>query len=124
MIKTDDVVKYIEKIYGVDLFDYQIKLLDNIIQGKITDTPRGCGKSFLIKGYCDYLNYVHDMCKYDSSIITDDYISGTEVIHTKPSLLSIKIVKQAFMANPDMARREFNIGYLSMLRIDEEATKG
>lgn len=33
MIKTDDVVKFIEASEGIKLFDYQIRLVDNIVHG-------------------------------------------------------------------------------------------
>ena len=51
-------------------------------EGKITDTPRNFGKTFLIKLYCECLNYYTDMVKYDPNIKKDDYISLEETINS------------------------------------------
>jgi hypothetical protein len=122
MIKTEDVVAYIEKTTKCKLFDFQVKLLDNIIHGKITDTPRNMGKTFVINGYASYLNYAHGMCKYDNIIVVDDFISGEEMLHS--NILSIKNVRSAFEANPDKARREYNMEFTSVFGfMDENAFK-
>lgn len=114
MINTEDAVSFIEKKYNTTLFDYQVRLLDNIIHGKVTDTPRNCGKTFIINGYAEYVNYLHDMCKYDSTIITNDYISGEEILKNTPSLLNIKHLRSAFAVNPDLARKEYNVEFSSV----------
>ena len=66
------------------------------------------GKTFVIQLYADYLNYVTDMCKYDSSIVTDEYISGYDCC-LENHLLSYKAVKNALYQNKDKAMVEYNI---------------
>lgn len=68
--------------YPVTLSEAQKKFLGNLCEGKITDTPRNFGKTFLIKLYCECLNYYTDMVKYDPNIKKDDYISLEETINS------------------------------------------
>lgn len=117
MIRTEDVVKHIEKMYQCKLYDYQIKLLDNIIHGKITNAPRHCGRTFIINGYADYLEYLHNACKYDSSIEVDDYISGEDVINNKFPSFSVESVMEAFRINPEIARRAYNIDFTKIIEL-------
>jgi hypothetical protein len=91
----------------IELFDCQKHFLKNLIDGKITDCPRNLGKTFVIKLYSDYLNYVVDMCKYDSNIIADDYIDGNEVVES--GLLSYKHIKESLYRNQEKAMQEYNI---------------
>mgnify|MGYP003292969143 CR=1 FL=1 len=65
--------------YPVVLSEAQKKFLGNLCEGKITDTPRNFGKTFLIKLYCECLDYYMDMAKYDPSM-QDDYITLEETI--------------------------------------------
>ena len=119
MINTEDAVKFIETRYKTKLYDYQVKLLDNIIHGKITNTPRCCGKSFIIKGYSEYLDYLHDICKHDTHFKADDYISGEEVLNCHNPLLNINQIKSVFVKNPDKARREYNIDFITVCTWDK-----
>lgn len=122
MINLEDAVKYIEFTRKVKLKEYQIELLVNIMQKKITDCPRGCGKTLVINGYADYLNNVHDMCKHSSLVKADETICGERVIKETPSLLPV--IKSVFATNPDVARREFNMDFTSYyLTIDENTFK-
>lgn len=83
MITIEMVLRYIKEHKHnphnenapVCLTNPQIKFLENLCAGKITSTPRNFGKTWLIKMYCDCLNYYHDMEKYDDTIEVDDTIS-------------------------------------------------
>lgn len=92
----------------ISLSQSQKKLLKNLIEGKVTDCPRCIGKTFVVQLYADYLNYLTDMCKYDSSIATDDYISGYDCC-LENHLLSYKVVKNALYKNKEKAMMEYNI---------------
>lgn len=116
MINFEDVVKFIEKSNNIKLYDYQKKLLKNLIDGKITDCPRGCGKSTVINGYAKYLDYLHNSCKI--SIKADNFISGDEFLDEVRSMLPV--VKAVFKTSPDRARRDFNLEFTSPYLILDE----
>lgn len=88
MITIEMVLKYIKehkhnphnKNAPVCLTNPQIKFLENLCTGKITSVPRMFGKTWLIKMYCDCLDYYHDMEKYDDSIKVDKTISLKETM--------------------------------------------
>lgn len=95
MITLDMCLDYIENPYSkrkpylfkeiqypVVLSEAQKKFLGNLCEGKITSTPRNFGKTFLIKLYCECLDYYNDMTKYESNIKYDDYISLEETINS------------------------------------------
>lgn len=58
MLKVSDVVAHIEKLYKVELTDFQKDLLKHIIVGDVIYTSRGIGRSMLYNGYADYLKNV------------------------------------------------------------------
>lgn len=124
MISYEDCLNYIENIMPdywastmvwkdwqvpsmIKLSDSQKHLLKNLIEGKITDCPRNMGKTFVIQLYADYLNYVTDMCKYDSGIGIDETISCDETI--KFGLLNEDIVRRAVAINKEKAMIEYCI---------------
>lgn len=141
MISYKDCLNYIENILpnypmslinfkvgsipipkNIELSDSQKKLLKNLIEGKVTNCPRCMGKTFVIQLYADYLNYVHDNCKYNSDIVCEDYISGVECIDTP---LSQQMIKNGLYQNKEKAMEEYNIPeeYVGMYIIPEEKMK-
>lgn len=122
MISYEDCLNYIENIMpnyhdslmnfkvkpikNIKLADCQKRLLKNLIDGKITDCPRGMGKTLVIQLYADYLNYVHDMNKYDENIANDDYISGLECYD---SPLDLRVIKNELYKNKELAMKKYNI---------------
>lgn len=120
MITIDMVLSYIythkhnphNEDQPVFLTRPQVKFLENLCVGKITSTPRNFGKTWLIKMYCDALDYYHDMEKYDDNIKADDIISLKETmdgwnvydINTYAS----KWVIEAHEENPEKFYREYN----------------
>ena len=124
MICYEDAIDYIENKrnttwalfdfigvqYGstVRLLDFQKEFLKNLIDGKITNCPRGMGKTFVIKLYAEYLNYVTDVCKYDTFDVTADaYVNSDDTIES--GLLSADCMKQALQADKEKAIDEYNI---------------
>jgi len=97
--------------YPVVLSEAQKKFLGNLCEGKITDTPRNFGKTFLIKLYCECLDYYMDMAKYDPSI-QDDYITLEEIIDSwKPygiNPYSSEYLLKAYEIHKEKMLREYN----------------
>lgn len=95
-----------ERIYP--LTPAQKKFLGNLCEGKLTDTPRNFGKTFLIELYAECLNYYVDQVKY--TIQADDYISLYEMFNGTDDIvpLSISNVVDAYKVNPEIAMREYN----------------
>jgi hypothetical protein len=137
MITLDMCLDYIENPYNkrspymfkeirypVILSEAQKKFLGNLCEGKITDTPRCFGKTFLIKLYCECLDYYTDMAKYDSSL-KDDYISLEEVVNSwKPygiNPYSQKMLLEAYEINKEKALRDYNMPaeYINKLKQEE-----
>ena len=98
--------------YPVTLSDAQKKFLKNLCEGKITDTPRNFGKTFVIKLYCECLDYYTDMVKYDSSIEKDDYISLSETINAWEKYdinpYDIKHILSQYDISGELTMREYN----------------
>lgn len=136
MITLDMCLDYIENPYNkrspymfeeikypVTLSEAQKKFLGNLCEGKITDTPRCFGKTFLIKLYCECLDYYMDMAKYDSSL-KDDYISLEEVVNTwKPYGINpypSQMLLEAYEINKEKALRDYNMSteYIKMITED------
>lgn len=40
MLKTSEVINYIEKMYDIKLMDYQKEFVKHIVQGDVIYTPR------------------------------------------------------------------------------------
>ncbi len=122
MVTYEGLVNYIERdraayrgdkfaeqgkeFYRFKLLDSQKRFLKNLIEGKVTDCPRGFGKTFLIKLYAEYLNKVHDEVKYYDEK-ADDYISCEESI--KEYLLNTNMIKEALICNKERAISEYNV---------------
>ena len=53
MLKTSEVINYIEKMYDIKLMDYQKEFVKHIVQGDIIYTPRCFGRSMIYNGYAD-----------------------------------------------------------------------
>ena len=58
--KVQDIVDFIEKMYGFKLFDYQIEMVKAIVEGKTFSIPRQCGRTMIINGYKQYLNKLYE----------------------------------------------------------------
>ena len=120
MITIDMVLNYINTYkrnphnenFPVCLTNPQIKFLENLCAGKITSTPRNFGKTWLIKMYCDALDFYHDMEKYE------DYIQADEVISLKETMdgwndygvnmYASKWTIKSYEDNPEIFCREYN----------------
>lgn len=107
MIKTNKVVAYIEKLYGVKLLDTQKDCLKHIIAGDLIYTPRCFGRSMLYKGYAAYLNdveaptvdYSIDPLDFDKVYTYADIPHGT--------LYSDRLLEQCKEASIDKFNREY-----------------
>lgn len=97
---------------NIKLLNCQKHFLKNIIDGKVTDCPRGMGKTMVIKLYSEYLNYISDMCKYDNEISVDDVISGDDAV--KDGVLSIHHLRNSLYRNQRKAMKEYNISEKSL----------
>lgn len=115
MITLDMCLDYIEKkvftksgklIY--QLTPAQKKFLGNLCEGKLTDTPRNFGKTFLIEPYAECLNYYVDQVKY--TVKPDDYISLEEMLERYNGFAPLlnKIIVDAYDCNSEIAMREYN----------------
>jgi hypothetical protein len=120
MITIDMVMNYINTYkrnphnekHPVCLTNPQIKFLENLCAGKITSTPRNFGKTWLIKMYCDALDFYHDIEKYE------DYIKADEVISMKETMdgwnaYSVNVyadgwLVEAYKENPEKFCSEYN----------------
>ena len=105
----EEALYFIENKLNINLFNYQKRLLKNLIDNKITNVPRGAGTTFVIELYCKYLskylNDLHYKCKFTA--VYDDYITGEEVI--KEGLFSKEFIKKCCDGNEQLAKKEFNI---------------
>lgn len=115
MITLDMCLKYIEnKIFTKTgkqiqpLTPAQKKFLGNLCEGKLTDTPRNFGKSFLIELYAECLNYYVDQVKY--TVKPDDYISLEEMLEGYNGFAPLlnKNIVDAYDCNSERAMREYN----------------
>lgn len=115
MITLDMCLDYIEdklftqsgkRIYT--LTSAQKKFIGNLCEGKLTDTPRNFGKTFLIELYAECLNHYVDEVKYTEK--ADDYISLYEMFDGTEGILPLSIsnVIDAYKINPEIAMREYN----------------
>lgn len=92
------------------LTEPQKKFLKNLCEGKLTDTPRCFGKTFVIKLYCECLDYYTDSIKW-YEVKPDDYISLDEAVNGFPSgakLLDVQYVVDAYKTSSEKAMREYN----------------
>lgn len=48
MLKTSEVINYIEKMYDIKLMDYQKEFVKHVIQGDVIYTPRCFGRSMIL----------------------------------------------------------------------------
>ena len=115
MITLDMCLEYIAKHgedhYGrpINLFPAQKRFLANLCDGKLTDTPRCFGKTFVIGLYCKALDYYTDAIKW-GEVDADDYISLSEMQEGfgDIKLLSENMIRDAYYTNPKLAMREYN----------------
>lgn len=117
MITLDMCLNYIQKHckspyfknVPIELSPAQKKFLGNLCEGKLTDTPRCFGKTFVIDLYGKCLNYYTDSIKWGGAK-ADDYISLKEANEGFGELkpFSHKIVMQAYVMNKEKAMREYN----------------
>ena len=95
----------------IQLTKSQKKFLKNLCDGKLTDTPRCFGKTFIIKLYCECLDYYVDVVKYGEAV-ADDYISLNEFMDDfegyKNKPLSMENIAEAYKISPEKAMREYN----------------
>ena len=117
MITLDMCLDYIKK-YGehphhkgwpVELLPAQKKFLANLCDGKLTNTPRCFGKTFVINLYCQALDYYTDAIKWGETE-ADDYISLSEMHEGYGNLkiLPEKMIRDAYYTNQKLAMREYN----------------
>lgn len=96
---------------SIQLTKSQKKFLKNLCEGKLTDTPRCFGKTFIIKLYCECLNYYSDAIKYGGAV-ADDYISLNEFMDDFKELdmkpLDMKSIAKGYKIAPEIAMREYN----------------
>lgn len=78
MILTNDVVEFIEKTKNIKLFDFQKRIIKNIIEGNTVRVPRGCGITFLIDAYSEYLR---DFYNNRNFLSCEDCVSGYDLIN-------------------------------------------
>lgn len=97
---------------NIKLLDCQKHFLKNLINSKITDCPRGMGKTMVIKLYSEYLNYISDMCKYYDEITVDDTIYGDDAVRDK--ILDIEYLRNSLYLNQKKAMKEYNISEKSL----------
>lgn len=112
MITLEMCLDYIDAHHcTIQLTKSQKKFLKNLCEGKLTDTPRCFGKTFIIKLYCECLDYYSDNLKYGLAV-ADDYISLNEFMDdfrdydVKP--LSMKHIAEGYKIAPETAMREYN----------------
>lgn len=117
MTSYENCLNYIENIITCNEFEIssfprkiklsnpQKKLLKNLIDGKVTDCPRGMGTTFIIQLYASYLEYLHKTCKDSAGIVPDDYIPGKECLDT----IDYRVIKNALYNNREKAMKEYNI---------------
>lgn len=112
MITLEMCLDYIDAHHcTIQLTKSQKKFLKNLCEGKLTDTPRCFGKTFIIKLYCECLDYYSDNLKYGLAV-ADDYISLNEFMDdfreydVKP--LSMKYIAEGYKIAPETAMREYN----------------
>ena len=115
MISLDMCLNYINKYCRdscgrlIELFPAQKKFLANLCEGKLTNTPRCFGKTFVINLYCKALDYYTDAIKWGEAE-ADDYICLSEMLEgfgpVKP--LSQHHIQDAYNTNAELAMREYN----------------
>lgn len=114
MITLDMCLDYINKhhhgqVFPIELFPAQKRFLANLCEGKLTNTPRCFGKTFIIDLYCNALDYYTDSIKWGETE-ADDYISLSEMHEGvwQVNILSPYYVRDAYYTNPELAMREYN----------------
>ena len=70
-----DCLKFIN-LKGITLLDYQKKMLKAIFDGKEFRSPRGSGRTFVVKLYADYIQSVFD--RNDYTVKPEVYIAWDE----------------------------------------------
>lgn len=126
MITLDMCLDYINKYSRdncgrpVDLFPAQKRFLANLCEGKLTDTPRCFGKTFVINLYCKALDYYTDSIKWGEAE-ADDCISLSEMHEGvgPVKMLSSYHIQNAYNTNAKLAMREYNFD-----AVDFEKTYG
>jgi hypothetical protein len=120
MITIDMVLKYIKEhkrnphneALPVCLTNPQIKFLENLCAGKITSTPRLFGTTWLIKMYCDCLDYYHYIERYDDSVQADETISLKETMegwqYYGVNMYNNSRHIEAYEENPEKFCNEYN----------------
>ena len=59
MSDINKIVKFIEEFYKFKLMDYQIEMLDAMLNGKSYSVPRRCGRTMILNGYKEYLDDIY-----------------------------------------------------------------
>lgn len=133
MITLDMCLDYIQKhckdphnnIFPVELTSAQKRFIANLCEGKLTNTPRCFGKTFVINLYCKALNYYIDAIKWGEAT-ADDYISLSEMNDgfgdVKP--LSKELIRAAYNTNSKMAMREYNFDECDFEKAYKEKLNG
>ena len=111
--------------YPVELTETQKKFLGNLCEGKLTSTPRIFGKTFIIKLYCECLDYYTDMAQYETNIKYDDYISLEETINSYMEKFHFhpydtKLLVETYDVHKEKALREYNSTSEYMEKLKQE----
>ena len=130
MITLDMCLNYINK-YGrnscgrpIELFPAQKRFLANLCEGKLTNTPRCFGKTFVIDLYCKAFDYYTDSIKWGEAD-ADDYISLSEMLEGFGSVkpLSQYHIQDAYNTNAELAMREYNFNEVDFKKAYGEELK-
>ena len=119
-INYKDVINYIEKEQGIQLYDFQKKALKTIIENKNIFLPRQAGMSMLLNGLGEYLIKIsknpesydagkYDAFEYDEIITLDEVMSDMSNV-SKEQALSVKdLWRKIKSKNKEMFLQEFDI---------------
>lgn len=111
MLKTSEVINYIEKMYDIKLMDYQKEFVKHVIQGDVIYTPRCFGRSMIYNGYADYLKNVVGK-ETDYSVDPNDF----DKIYTykdvpKGALYPSEHIESAMNKSKKMFEKEYECKY-------------
>lgn len=109
MLKTSEVIKYIEKKNNIELTDYQRDMLKHIIAGDVIYTPRNFGRSMLYAGYADYLKDVVGKST-DYSIDSNDF-DKVYTYKDAPTLYPDDLIENIFDRSEEIFDREYACKY-------------
>lgn len=111
MLKVSNVVTHIEKLYNIELMDYQKEFLKHIISGDVIYTPRCFGRSILYNGYADYLqNVVGKTTDYSVNPLDFDKVYTYKDV-PENKLIDKKKMEEWKLENPKKFAKEYECKY-------------